>query len=206
MSLHLVYVCDSLQISVVNVLVFESHFSLGYCDQFYSTTPFWGSVRPLESRCVLLVLPNTIPLVTTIWYRMVLDSKYHRIYGTIESMVPAQHIVAKYELWDSHEISICSISNTRIFIDLHLPRLTHLHDARHLSHVRCVSVWRCNRRSHLYLYQAQVCWRRPFVSWVFNQDSFKKTSRLMNLRILIMYCLKYNAALRDNSHFICGSD
>jgi len=27
-----------------------------------------------------------------------------------------------------------------IFIDLHLPRLTHLHDPRRLSHVRCVSV------------------------------------------------------------------
>jgi len=36
------------------------------------------------------VLPSTIPLVITIWYRMVLDFKYHRIYGTIESMVPAQ--------------------------------------------------------------------------------------------------------------------
>jgi len=33
-----------------------------------------------------------------------------------------------------------SISNTRIFIDLHLPRLRHLHDARRLSHVRGVSV------------------------------------------------------------------
>jgi len=51
---------------------------------------FFLGVRPLESRCVLLVVPSTIPLVTTIWYRMVLDSKYHRIYGTIESMMPAQ--------------------------------------------------------------------------------------------------------------------
>jgi len=34
-----------------------------------------------------------------------------------------------------------SIYNERIFIDLHLPRLTHLYDARRLSHVRCVSVW-----------------------------------------------------------------
>ena len=34
-----------------------------------------------------------------------------------------------------------SVSDTRIFIDLHLPRLTHLHDARRLSCVRCVSVW-----------------------------------------------------------------
>jgi len=33
-----------------------------------------------------------------------------------------------------------SVSNTRIFIDLHLPRLTHLHDDRRLSHVRDVSV------------------------------------------------------------------
>jgi len=31
-------------------------------------------------------------------------------------------------------------NNTRILIDLHLPRLTHLHDARRLSHVRGVSV------------------------------------------------------------------
>jgi len=33
-----------------------------------------------------------------------------------------------------------SVSDTRIFIDLHLPRLTHLHDAWRLSHVCCVSV------------------------------------------------------------------
>ena len=38
-----------------------------------------------------------------------------------------------------------SVSNTRIFIDLHLPRLTHLHDARRLTHVRGVSVWTCPR-------------------------------------------------------------
>jgi len=37
------------------------------------------------------------------------------------------------------------VSNTRIFIDLHLPRLTHLHDARRLSHVRGVSVWILSR-------------------------------------------------------------
>ena len=30
-------------------------------------------------------------------------------------------------------------------MDLHLPRLTHLHDARRLSHVRGVSVWTCPR-------------------------------------------------------------
>jgi len=53
-------------------------------------TIFFLGVRPLESRCVLLVLQSTIPLVTNIWYRMVLDSNYHKIYGTIESMVPAQ--------------------------------------------------------------------------------------------------------------------
>jgi len=34
-----------------------------------------------------------------------------------------------------------SVCDTHIFIDLHLPRLTHLHDAMRLSHVRCVSVW-----------------------------------------------------------------
>jgi len=34
-----------------------------------------------------------------------------------------------------------SASDTRIFIDLHLPRPTHLHDAQRLSCVRCVSVW-----------------------------------------------------------------
>jgi len=87
-SLYFVYVCDVVQICVVNVLGFESRFSLRYYGQFYSTNSLW--VRPLESWCVLLVLPSTIPLVTTIWYCMVLDSKYHRIYGTIESMVPAQ--------------------------------------------------------------------------------------------------------------------
>jgi len=38
-----------------------------------------------------------------------------------------------------------SVSNTRIFIDLHLSRQTHLHDARRLSHVRGVSVWKCPR-------------------------------------------------------------
>ena len=42
--------------------------------------------------------------------------------------------------WGELDGSVC---NTRIFIDLHLPRLTHLHDARRLSHVRCVSVWTC---------------------------------------------------------------
>ena len=36
-----------------------------------------------------------------------------------------------------------SVSNTHIFIDLHLPRLRHLHDARRLSHVRGVSVRTC---------------------------------------------------------------
>jgi len=51
---------------------------------------FFLGVRPLQSPCVLLVLQSTIPLVTTIWYCMVLDSKYHRIYGTMESLVPAQ--------------------------------------------------------------------------------------------------------------------
>jgi len=35
MSLHLVYVCVLVRISVVNVLGFESRFSLRYCGQFY---------------------------------------------------------------------------------------------------------------------------------------------------------------------------
>jgi len=48
MSLHLVYVCDLLRISVVNVLVFESRLSLGYCDQFYSTNSFLGESDPLS--------------------------------------------------------------------------------------------------------------------------------------------------------------
>jgi len=65
---------------------------------------FFGGVRPLESRCVLLALPSTIPLVTTILYRMVLDLKYHRIYGTIESMTPAQlcRVVTKIESINQH--------------------------------------------------------------------------------------------------------
>jgi len=48
MSLHLVYVCDLLRISVVNVLVFESRFSLGYCDQSYSTNSFFWESDPLS--------------------------------------------------------------------------------------------------------------------------------------------------------------
>ena len=67
---------------------FSSHAS--HLDTVIKYKLFLLGVRLLESRCVLFVLPSTIPLVTTIWYRMVLDSKYHRIYGTMESLVPAQ--------------------------------------------------------------------------------------------------------------------
>jgi len=72
--------------------VVNSIFVFIFCFEstFYSTNSFFLWVRPLESQCFLLVLPSTIPLVINIWYGMVLHSKYHRIYGTIESMVLAQ--------------------------------------------------------------------------------------------------------------------
>jgi len=84
--------------STVQTLLFGSQWLIG-CSPSLSPVNRLGltkkklerkKVRPLESRCVLLVLPSTIPLLTTMWYRMVLDSKHHRIYDTIEFMVPAQ--------------------------------------------------------------------------------------------------------------------
>jgi len=90
MSLYLVYVCDLIRISVVDALGFESHFSLGFLYQFYSTNTFFWRVRPLESQCVLLYMPTTIPTIDYILYRMVVDSNFHRIYGIVESIVHAQ--------------------------------------------------------------------------------------------------------------------
>jgi len=57
---------------------------------------FFLGVRPLESWCVLLVLPSTIQLVINIWYCMVLDP------STIESMVP-------YNVWYLHNSAICPL-------------------------------------------------------------------------------------------------
>jgi len=89
MSLHLVYVCDLLQISVVNLLVVESRFSFGNCDQFYRTNSFLGNQTPWVTVCP----PYFAKYHTTSDYHMVSNGmwfKYHTIYGTIESMVPAQ--------------------------------------------------------------------------------------------------------------------
>jgi len=101
------------------VLVFESRFSLGYCDQFYSTIVFFLGVRQLEPRSVLLVLPSTIPLVTTIWYRMVLDSKYHRIYGIIESMVPAHLCFLDEVLPSINTLHVCACGREEAMRRLH---------------------------------------------------------------------------------------
>ena len=51
----------------------------------------------------------------------------------------------RHQLFWFRRTTVRSVSNTRIFIDLHLSRLMHLHDARRLSHVRGVSVWTCPR-------------------------------------------------------------
>jgi len=58
------------------------------------------------------------------------------------------HALHKSTQSAAHGSSTHTFSNTRIFIDVHLPRLTHLHDARHFSHVCCISVWTCPNRAH----------------------------------------------------------
>jgi len=63
---------------------------LGYFDQFYSTNSFFWKSDLLSHGVSSYTCLLPYQLSTTIRHRMVVDSNYHRIYGTIQSMVPTQ--------------------------------------------------------------------------------------------------------------------
>jgi len=107
----------------------------------YSECPFKKTLC-LVNFCPKGLLPHKPTLLFTWWFINRTICLGHNFFRKCRLI--AKFLTAAYKLWVSREL-VRWASNTHIFIDLHLPHLTHLHDALHLSCMLSVrvNVWTC---------------------------------------------------------------
>jgi len=109
--MNLVYVCNLLRISVMIVLVFESRFWLGYCDQFYSTNSFFWESDPLSHGVSSLFAKyhttSDYHMVSHgTWFQVPWNLWYHKIYGTCKTLLHALWIMKKYLSADTPDMHL----------------------------------------------------------------------------------------------------